>query len=94
MLWFSFVLKREVDEIECRIEGSLFHVRGTCIEKALSWGDERLMRLELKFIQWSLCVLGSVGLNNIWIYNRVSYGVLLNIEPFQATSITPYIFLI
>ena len=37
---------------------------GTCIEKALSWGDEDLC-LEFKFIQWSLCVLGSVGLNNI-----------------------------
>ena len=38
-------------------------MRGAYIEKALSWGDE--MILEFKFIQWSLCVLGSVGLNNI-----------------------------
>ena len=45
-------------------EGSLFHVIGTCIEKALSWGDEDLC-LRFKFIQWYLCVLGSVGLNNI-----------------------------
>ena len=44
------VLKREVDEIECREEGSLFHLRGACIEKALSWGDEILKRT---FV-WSL----------------------------------------
>ena len=68
-----FVLKREVYEIERREEGSLFHVRGVCIEKALGWEDERLMRtlfdndyyLEFKFIQCSLWVLCSVGLNNI-----------------------------
>ena len=32
----SLFLNREVDEIECREEGSLFHARGECIEKALS----------------------------------------------------------
>ena len=61
-------MKREVDEIERREEGSLFHVRGACIEKALSWGDERLIR---SFI-WSLNLFNAlsgysciVGLNNI-----------------------------
>ena len=44
MYVLSLVLKREVDEIELREEGSLFHVRVPYIEKALSWGDERLMR--------------------------------------------------
>ena len=46
----SLVLNREVYEIERREEGRLFHVRGACIEKALSCGDERLMRT---FV-WSL----------------------------------------
>ena len=40
---FGLGAKREVDEIECREEGSLFHVRGMCIEKAFGWGDERLV---------------------------------------------------
>ena len=44
------VLKREVNEIERREEGILFHVRGACIEKALSRVDERLMK---NFV-WSL----------------------------------------
>ena len=35
-----------VDEIERREEGSLFHVRGVCIEKALGWEDERLNNIE------------------------------------------------
>ena len=39
----SLVLKREFYEIERREEGSLLHVKEKCIEKALSWGDERLI---------------------------------------------------
>ena len=44
------VLKREDGEIEFREMGSLFHVIGACIGKALSWREERLMRT---FV-WSL----------------------------------------
>ena len=40
---FGWRAKREVNEIERREEGSLFHVRGMCIEKAFGWGDERLV---------------------------------------------------
>ena len=32
------VLNREVDEIECREEGSLFHVRDPYIEKSFEFG--------------------------------------------------------
>ena len=51
-------MKREVDEIECWGKGSLFHVRWGCIDKDLSWGDERLMRTlvwSLKLFNWESC---------------------------------------
>ena len=52
----SLVLKREVDGTERREEGSLYHVRGACTEKALSWGDGRLLRT---FV-WSLNVCNAL----------------------------------
>ena len=63
-------MNREVYEIERREEGSLLHVKGKCIEKALSWGDERLMRT---FV-WSLNLF-----NGLCVY-LVMLGLVNNIK--------------
>ena len=42
---FKFNSEKEFHGIERREDGSLFHVRGACIEKDVIWGDEKLMIL-------------------------------------------------
>ena len=39
---FEVLLKWEVDEIQCREEGSLFHIRGAFIEKVLEWNLDQV----------------------------------------------------
>ena len=75
-------MKKEVNEIERREEGSLFHVRVACIEKALSWGDDILMKNFARSLNL---------FNGLCVYLVVFVILLNNITYIMSDGVMPYV---